>query len=77
MSSLVLLPRPPLAYASSEAFPLIMESWISSSSSGSPQALRQKIRHSSSGWVVFLCFFLDVCVMEAKIPQRFLCSPIT
>lgn len=56
MSSLVLLPRLPFAYASSEAFPLIVESWISSSSAGSPQALRQKTRHSSSGWVVFLCF---------------------
>lgn len=56
MSSLVLLPRPPLAYASSEAFPLIVESWLSSSSAGSPQALRQKTRHSSSGWVVFFCF---------------------
>lgn len=56
MSSLVLLPRPPLAYVRSEAFPLIVESWISSSSVGSPQPLSQKTRHSSSGWVVFLCF---------------------
>ena len=56
MSSLVLLLRPPLAYVSSEAVPLVVESWISSSSTGSPQPLSQKTRHSSSGWVVFLCF---------------------
>lgn len=51
MSSLVLLPRPPLVYASSEAFPLIVESWISFSSAGSPQSLKQKTSFSSSGWV--------------------------
>lgn len=56
MFSLVLLPRSPLAYANSETSPLIVDYWISPSSSGSPQPLKQKTRHSSSGWVVFLCF---------------------
>lgn len=66
MSSLVLLPRLPFAYASSEAFPLIVESWISSSS-GTPLQV---------GWFSF-AFWQGLCVTEAKIPQGFLCGPIT